>query len=68
MKYFVLNPTKNDNYGHASRQALRTYAKEITDENPELAEDLWKWANDIAISFFSKEEGNEMSDKVKKSI
>lgn len=46
MKYFVLNPTKDDNYGHASREALRAYAKAIDGENHELAEDLWKWASD----------------------
>jgi|GEM_PF-1280886 hypothetical protein len=46
MKYFVLNPTKDDSYGHASRQAMRTYAKEIWAENPELSNDLFRWASD----------------------
>jgi hypothetical protein len=45
MKYFVLNPTKKDAHGHASRQAMRTYADCIEKENPELAEDLRQWAS-----------------------
>ena len=46
MKYFVLTPTKDDAYGHASRQAMRTYAKEIYTENPILSDDLFQWASD----------------------
>jgi len=43
MKYFVLNPSKNDAYGYASRQAMRTYANIIRAENQELSDDLIKW-------------------------
>ena len=46
MKYFVLNPTKDDHYGQASRQALRAYALSIAGVNPSLADDLRKWASD----------------------
>jgi len=55
MKYFVLNPTKDDAYGHASRQAMRTYAKEIHSENPELAKGLTQWASDSETEKDSRE-------------
>lgn len=37
--YFVLRPSRDP---HAA-VALRAYAKSITDENPELAQDLFRW-------------------------
>jgi len=43
MKYFVLNPTKNDAYGKASRSAIFAYSVVIADKNPELAKDLRDW-------------------------
>ncbi len=43
MKYFVLNPTKDDAYGKASRDALKTYAKAIREENLGLSHDLELW-------------------------
>jgi len=43
MKYFVLNPNKNDRYGRASRNAIRTYAIDIETEDPQLANDLVNW-------------------------
>lgn len=43
LKYFVLNPTKNDVYGEASRKALLTYADHIQQENIEFAYELRNW-------------------------
>jgi len=51
MKYFVLNPFKNNAYGRASRIALIVYAKSIRQENKELAKDLTKWVEEIRGSF-----------------
>lgn len=45
MKYFVLNPTKNDVYGDASRYALEAYAYAIQGHNSQLAEELREWKN-----------------------
>lgn len=47
MKYFVLNPNKQDAYGKASRDAMRAYALSISSENEELALDLIKWVGNI---------------------
>ena len=47
MKYFVLNPTKDDDYGVASRNAIRTYAKSIKKTNAQLASELENWVNGI---------------------
>lgn len=49
MKYFVLNPTKEDEYGKASRRALAAYAKSIAEDNPELASDLYKWLQELPV-------------------
>jgi len=43
LKYFVLNPTKEDDYGIASRKAILAYADAIQQTNSELAFDLRKW-------------------------
>jgi len=43
IKYFVLNPTKKDIYGKASRQAMWQYANIIYPENKELAIDIKNW-------------------------
>lgn len=45
MKYFVLKPSGDDKYAEASRKAMRAYSNHIQNENPELAEDLRKWAD-----------------------
>jgi len=45
LKYFVLNPSKSNKHGLASRMAMITYANHIRYENPELAKDLIEWAN-----------------------
>lgn len=43
MKYFVLNPVKDNAYGEASRAAMLAYSAAITAENPTLAKDLFDW-------------------------
>lgn len=43
MKYFVLNPHKDDKYGEASRKAMMAYARVIGDENPEMAHQMIEW-------------------------
>lgn len=50
MKYFVLNPTKNDAYGLASRMAILAYATQIYSTNQQLATELRKWVTDIDLS------------------
>ena len=47
MKYFVLNPTKNNRYGRASRNAIRVYADDVWTENPKLCYDLKIWIDSI---------------------
>ena len=47
MKYFTLNPTKDNPYGNASRRALSTYALVIREENPKLSADLEVWIRNI---------------------
>ena len=47
MKYFVLNPTKKDWHGKASRLAIKTYAEEIRHKNPVFAHDLDEWIKQI---------------------
>lgn len=54
MKYFVLNPNKNDAYGKASRRAIYHYAAEIYKENKQLAEDLCEWMDDIGVGLKEK--------------
>ncbi len=48
MKYFVLNPTKKDAYGIASREALTMYAMSINRENSDLADDIREWLTRLA--------------------
>lgn len=43
LRYFVLNPTKRDEYGAASRKAMQVYAEEIEGLNVQLAIDLREW-------------------------
>ena len=45
MKYFVLKPHGDDHYAKASRAAMRTYAKHISDENRELCNELMEWVD-----------------------
>lgn len=52
LKYFVLNPRKNNIYGEASRAALKIYASEIEEENPSLADDLYNWVDTIEEDLF----------------
>ncbi len=47
MKYFVLKPDGCDAYAKASQEAMRAYADEIEDENPELSKDLIAWVDSI---------------------
>jgi len=47
MKYFVLNPTKDDEYGYASMNALSEYAFCIKDVNPQLSKDIGKWLSEL---------------------
>jgi hypothetical protein len=47
MKYFVLNPYKDDAYGRASRAAIREYAAYIEHENKVLSDELDHWVNQI---------------------
>jgi len=47
MKYFVLSPTKQSEYGSASCKALLAYAEEIEIVNEELAKDLRMWVYNI---------------------
>lgn len=47
MKYFVLNPSKQDAYGKASRSAMLLYAISIEEENKELASDLRQWVHNL---------------------
>lgn len=46
MKYFVLKPRSkepDDDYAHASRQAIKEYARCIESVNPDLAMELLDW-------------------------
>lgn len=45
MKYFVLKPSGNDVYAKASRAAMRTYATQVMEDNPELCKQLREWAD-----------------------
>lgn len=44
---FVLSPYKNDDYGYASRNALKEYARIIERKNEALARDIREWVNVI---------------------
>lgn len=55
MKYFVLKPAGNDTYAKASRAAMRTYARMILPENPELALELQDWADKEEFAVVVKE-------------
>ncbi len=54
MKYFVLNPNKDDDYGYASRKAIKRYAEIILDTNPDLSMDLLEWLKDIVARMGNK--------------
>lgn len=45
MKYFVLKPHGDDEYAKASRKAMRAYASQIRQVNPELSQELRDWAD-----------------------
>jgi hypothetical protein len=49
MKYFVLKPRSKsvgDKWAKASREAIRTFAREIADIDPDLADSLCRWADE----------------------
>lgn len=46
-KYFVLNPTKTNEYGEASRVALSAYADEIESFNKNLALGIRVWVESL---------------------
>ena len=48
-RYFVLEPYAKPPVGHASRQAMLAYADEIMDDDPELADDLARWARNCYL-------------------
>lgn len=45
MRYFILKPKGNTIYHTASREAMRAYARVIRVGNPQLSDDLQKWAD-----------------------
>lgn len=47
MKYFVLSPDGDSPYHLASREAMRAYAYEIRETNPDLYKDLIAWVQKI---------------------
>lgn len=47
MKFFVLKPSGQSIYARASREAMRTYAHIVKDENPELCNDLDCWIKSL---------------------
>lgn len=47
MKYFVLSPTKKNEFGAASRAALLAYADRIQETNWQLANDLRDWVKKV---------------------
>ena len=59
MKYFVLKPGGSDKYGEASRSALQVYANVIEQENPQLANDLKNWVDDLIHAINNRENGSE---------
>lgn len=48
MKYFVLKPSGDSRYARASREAMRTYAQDIEEHDPDLAKSLTRWADEEA--------------------
>ena len=52
MRYFVLNPLKHNDYGTASRKAIRAYAQQIETVNPQLATELNNWVDNIQTKLF----------------
>ncbi len=50
LKYFVLNPNKQDAYGRASRIALRAYADEIETVNEQFRDDIYNWLDALSKS------------------
>ena len=60
MKYFVLGPTKNDQYGKASRRAMAVYADTIRSENHALAADIDLWLEQVRAEIFPMVGGNAL--------
>ena len=55
-KYFVLNPNKKNQYGEASRMAIKKYADVIRSDDPELASDLEAWVSFIIADGINEKE------------
>jgi hypothetical protein len=58
-KKFILSPEKVDDYGYASREAIRTYANEIENRNPKLADDLRRWMDLVTDNLPAAEIGDK---------
>ncbi len=46
MKYFVVKPRSkdpDDSYAHASREAMKAYAKAIESVHPDFAQEILNW-------------------------
>jgi len=62
---FVLSPTKDDQYGSASRTALLTYAKRIKRTNAALAADLVRWVRRIQRDIQTEHRARRAGKEVK---
>jgi len=47
MRYFILDPTREDEYGLASRDAIDIYAGSIKRIDPKLSKSLFDWLKKI---------------------
>lgn len=65
MKYFVLNPHKDNTYGEASRAAIYEYADKMEPENSELASELRVWVGSIDFKL-AKVEADKKAEQRKK--
>lgn len=59
MKYFVLKPGGRSPYAAASRAAMRAYADEIGNADPDLAVELENW---VAFEANRAEEDDTLQD------
>lgn len=51
MKYFVLSPSGSDAvHAIASREAILTYAANIAEDNPDMAQDLREWVEYLDLN------------------
>ena len=63
MKYFVLRPGGTDDFAHASRVAMRAFAREIEETNPDLAVDIQEWA-DYGKEYGPKEQSKRLLNRL----